>query len=556
MSDLEERLRALADLLPDPEEQATDAARRAMHEARASAPWARRRRSWFSRGPRPYLLAAAIALVAAGAALAATHWSLSDLPPFGSDDREAFVLPATDILPGGYERTRPPRYTDLPSRPSLLFAADVDYSEALSQYIASRAKGRILPDGVTLADPLPAGKVVLISDGRVRLDPAAPLGYSATTGLVNVPSGSGSPPIARCQLLLGIDDPNSPSCDGPDQRAYVREGVGGRWIPSENAEALADPLVSASTQLSVIDEPSTPLFPLPPGSILAAFSGSHTPNAAKARLALRTDDVALVVVPATNKGLCLGAIADKGSSWTCGARASMLGRGAVLLSGRSGSDGRRVNGLVGDGITLVRANDGTTASVQHNAFTMAPSDSATRYTFSGPIGSFTLSQSNTAQGPAQSPERSKEREQVGIDLAGGGRASIRVAPNRGGGLCQWLLIRGAVRSHGCTGPDTTLPYDVVTGGLSPGGPGYPFIYSGQFAPEVGAVEMNFADGSASRLSLSDGFVLYEIPASRVDSRTRWPVAVTTYDTDGVALVRNPLRDFGAIVRQQRPDLHP
>lgn len=557
MSDLEKRLRALADLLPDPEEQATDAARKAMHEARASAPWATgRRRSWFSRGPRPYLLAAAVALVAAGAALAATHWSISDLPPFGDDDREAFVLPATDILPGGYERTRPPRYADLPSRPSLLFTAGVDYSEALNQYIAARAKNRILPAGVVLEDPLPAGKVVLVTDGRVRLDPAAPLGYSATTGLVNVPSGASEvPPIARCQLLLSLNDPDSPSCDAPGERRYVREGVNGRWIPSENAEALADPLVSASTQLSVVDHPTTPIFKITSDRI-PQFSDSYRPRVGEARLALRTSEVTLVVVPATNAGLCLGAISDKGSSWTCGPRASMFGRGAVLLSEHSGGGRLRVSGFVGDGITVVRANDGTTAPVEHNAFTMAPSNLATRYTFSGPVGSFTLTQSRTARGAPQAPDRSRERELVGIDLTTGGRASIHVAPNRGGGLCQWLYVEGAARSHGCAGPHAVLPHDVVTGGLSPGGPGYPFVYSGQFASEVGAVEMNFADGTAERLPLTDGFVLYEIPPSRITSRSRWPVGVTTYDTNGVALVRNPLLGFAAIVRQQRPGLNP
>ena len=559
-SDLESRLRSAADLLPEPDGQATDSARRAMHQARASAPWAEgRRRSWFSsRGPRPYLLAAAVALVVAGGALAASHWSVTDLPPFGDGDREAFVLPATDILPGGYERTRTPRYADLPARPSLLFPAGVTYSQALERYIAARARGKILPAGVVLADPLPAGKVVLVSNGRVRLDPAAPLGYSATTGLVNVSYGpkSGVPPIARCQLLLRLDDPDSPACDAPGkERTYVREGVNGRWIPSQNEEALADPLVPASSQLSVIDHPTTPIFRLTRDKA-PQFRGSAKPLLAQARLALRTDQVTLVAVPATNHGLCLMALGRRGSTWTCGARASMFSRGAVLLSGRSGGGRLRINGFVGDGITDVRANDGTTASVVHNAFTMAPDDSASRFTFSGPVGSFTVTQPTAAQGPPQSPDRSRERELVGIDLVAGGRASIRIAPNQGGGLCNWVYIKGRSRSHGCVAANAAIPYDVVTGGLYPGGAGYPFVYAGQFAPQVGAVEMEFADGTVARLPLTEGFVLYEIPSSRIDSRSRWPVTVTTFDRSGVALVRNPLRDFATIVRQQRPGLNP
>ena len=560
-SDLEGRLRSAAYSLPEPDGQATDAARQAMHEARASAPWARgRRRSWFSsRGPRTYLLAAAVALLVAGGALAASHWSLADLPPFGDGDREAFVLPATEFLPGGYERTRPPRYADLPARPSLLFPAGVTYSQALKQYSAARAKGRILPTGVVLADPLPAGKVVLVSNGRVRLDPAAPLGYSATTGLVNVPYGPKAvvPPIARCQLLLGPNDPHSPQCDAPGkERTYVREGVNGRWIPSENQEALLDPLVPASTQLAVIDHPTTPIYRFSPRTA-PRLIGPQKPRLSEARIALHTDRVTLVAVPATNGRFCLMALGNRGSTWTCGQRASMFGRGAVLLGMRPGGGRLRVSGFVGDGVTDVRANDGTIASVVHNAFTMVPGDSASRFTFSGPVGSFTVTPSREGpKGPPQSPDRSKERELVGIDLADGGRASIRVAPNRGGGLCQWLYIRGTPRSRGCADASTAIPYDLVSGGFSGGGPGYPFVYSGQFAPQVGAVEMNFADGTAELLPLTDGFVLYEIPEDRITSRSRWPIAVTTYDRKGVALVRNALADFAALVRQQRPGLNP
>lgn len=555
-SDFNGRLSSLAELLPEPGAAATESARRAMHAARLEAPWANgRRRSWFTRGPRPYLLAAAAVFVMAGAALAATQWSARDLPPFGHSDGEAFVLPATDILPGGYERSRPPRYSDLPQRPSLLFPAGVGYAKALAQYTAARTRGRILPRGVALADPLPAGKVILVSDGRVRLDPAAPLGYSATTGLVNTPYDTPfpeAPPIARCQLLLGPGDPDSPACDTPThERAYVREGVNGRWIPSENQEAYADPLPPGSTQLSVLDRPTTPIYRFTPNDA-PRFPGRDTPRVAEARLAFRTDRVTLVAVPADDDGLCLAAYTRIGGAWTCGPRASMFNRGVAFLNVRPGAGRLRISGFVGDGITRVRANDGTTARVVHNAFTMVPGDSATRFTFTGPVGTFTVTQPRGIQGPPRSPDRSKERELVGIDLEDGGHASIRVAPNRGGGLCQWLYIRGQSRANGCAGPDTRNAYDVVTGGLSPGDAGYPFVYSGQFAPEVGAVEMNFADGTSERLPLTEGFVLYEIPESRIASLSRWPVAVTTYDTDGIALVRNPLRGFAAIVRQQRP----
>lgn len=554
--DLEARLRTLAALLPEPGSQATDSARRAAREACGTAPWATgRRRRWFSRGRRSFLLAAAVVLVVAGAALAATRWSSADLPPFGSSDREAFVLPTTDVLPGGYERTRPPMYADLPTRPSLLFPAGMTYSQAVARYLGARRAGRVVPPGVALADPLPAGKVAMVDHGRVRLDPAAPLGYSPTTGLVNVPSGPGlaqNPQIARCQLLLGGADRRSPSCDDPaHRREYVREGVGGRWIPSPNEEDLADPLVPASTQFSVLDRPTSPRYALSAAQV-PSFPGSPRLLLGQARLALKTDRVALVAVPGMQGWLCLGAFSRVGGAWTCGPRATMFTRGVATLNSRPGGGRLRMSGFVGDGITRVTADDGTTAVVVNNAYTMVPGDSAHLLTFSGPVGTFTLDQPRHAGGPARAPIRSREREVLAIDLAEGGRASVRVAPNRGGGRCSWVYIKGAVRSSGCGDPSTAVPYDVVSGGFYGGGPGYPFVYGGQFAPEVGAVRMNFADGTSERLPLEEGFLLYEIPPERVASRDRWPVSVTTFDRQGVPLVSEPIRGFGDLVRQQRP----
>ena len=235
MSDLETRLVAIGELLPDPDERATADGRRAMHAARASAPWATgRRRSWFSsRGPRTYLVAAALALVIGGGALAAA-WSLGDVPAFGRDPEQAFVAPRTDILPGGYERSRPTRMAELPSRPSLRCPKGTTYTQAIAAYFAARQRGEVVPPGAELAAPLPDGKVVLVEGGRVSLDPAAPIGFNPATGLVGVLSAAPAGPIAiaRCEVLLG-DDPDSGSCGDGTRLRFISEGVAGRWLPSE-----------------------------------------------------------------------------------------------------------------------------------------------------------------------------------------------------------------------------------------------------------------------------------------------------------------------------------
>jgi len=548
-TDLEGRLRAAGTPLPVPDDAATRWARAAMHAAMDSAPWAgagRSRGRW--RGSRPLLLAAAIAVVVAGGALAATGWSVRDLPPFGDGDRDAFVLPATDVLPGGYERTRPPRYADLPPRPSLLFPAGTTYTEALVAYGDARAAERVLPPGVVLDDPLPTGKVVMVrDDGRVALDPAAPFGWTATTGLVVTLPGrfiGHAIPIARCQLLIGADDPDSPACDAPGTRAYVREGVNGRWIPSPNEEDVADMLPPGSTQLSVLTDPDVPTVPLSDLGLPLDVSSLGPPGASAvrprpARLALDADGVRLLVVPFDGDRLCfIAQVGGEGASFSCGPRSSYLSRGADLTGGRFMGGPLRVNGLVGDGIDTVRTDDGRAVPVRNNVFTLSPADGVRRLTFSGPVGTFSLPYDTGAGEPKRfTPDRTREREVVGVDLRDGGHASVRVAPNRGGGVCHWVYVKGDARSYGCTRPgDEPLPYDVVTGSFIRRIDRVSNLFQGQFAPQVGAVEIGYADGDATRLEPTEGFVMFEVPEAHMDPARR-AVSITTYDRRGVALAR-------------------
>ncbi|MGE3795399.1 MAG: hypothetical protein AB7I38_15945 [Dehalococcoidia bacterium] len=543
MTELEARLRAMEEHLPEPDAAATQAARAAMHAARRSAPWARERRRFQWRRPRPFLLATAIVVAVAGGALAAANWSIRDLPPFGPADREAFVLPATDILPGGYERTRPPRYAELPERPSLLFPPGVvGYTDALSAYAATRAAGAVLPPDVVLADPLPAGKVVMVRDDRrIALDPAAPFGYSATTGLVTtlpfVFDGNAIP-LARCQLLVGAEDPESPACDAAP-RAYVREGVNGRWIPSLIEEELFDPVLPASTELSVVDNPTAPVVQVPARVISAVprDGSKRRTGSAPGRLALSVDGVRLIVVPLPDRQICFVTQRRSGSGIHCGPRDGFLSRGAVISGGRYGDLPLRLSGLVGDGIEQVSTDDGRVTRVVNNVFTFSPADDIRRLTFSGPVGTFSLPVPRNSDEGRFTPDRTRERELIGIELSGGGRASIRVAPNIGGGRCDWFYVRGDVRSSACSRPsDPPLSYDVVTGGFVQRVNRVSTLFQGRFAPQVGSVEIGYADGDSVRLIPTGGYILFEVPAAH-RSPERRATSITTFDRSGVALVR-------------------
>ena len=123
---------------------------------------------------------------------------------------------------------------------------------------------------------------------------------------------------------------------------------------------------------------------------------------------------------------------------------------------------------------------------------------------------------------------------VGVDLRDGGHASVRIAPNRGGGRCQWVYVNGHVRSLGCTRPgDQSLPYDVVTGGFIRRINRLSNLFEGEFAPQVGSVEIRYADGDTTRLEPKQGFVMFEVPAKHMDPARR-AVSITTYDRHGVA----------------------
>jgi hypothetical protein len=226
-------------------------------------------------------------------------------------------------------------------------------------------------------------------------------------------------------------------------------------------------------------------------------------------------------------------------------------RGAITLQNGRTRGGLVLAGVVGDGIERVTSSDGATATVFDNVFAIELGVGVNRVTLSGPVGPFDVAVPRAGSLPRNRPDRSREREVVGIRLERGKRASIRVAPNRGGGRCAWTYIQGQLRTFGCRGVDDRLPFDLITTNFHPGGPGYPFVYGGELAPEVGGIEMRFRDGTRERLPIVDGFVLHEVPRSRTGPGRR-PVSVTTFDRAGRPLVRDELPYFDAIARQQKP----
>ncbi|MDX6645525.1 MAG: hypothetical protein QOK40_1252, partial [Miltoncostaeaceae bacterium] len=246
------------------------------------------------RGRRRTGLAIAVAcLVVAGGALAAVRWTTADVPA-GGRGVYAFALPRTDILPGGYARTRPPRISELPMRPALLFPAGTSYATAIRDYYAVRERRGIVPAGVTLTDPLPGGKVVrVLEDGRIALDPAAPVGYDLWTGLVSgllrAPDGTFAPSLPRCQVILPSDDPSAPAdCLGnPNRAPYVR-AEGERWVASPTPVTPPTQIVG-TTDLSVLARARTSEDVLPaPLRWRSASMRGHELQPDDARLALRT----------------------------------------------------------------------------------------------------------------------------------------------------------------------------------------------------------------------------------------------------------------------------
>jgi hypothetical protein len=230
--------------------------------------------------------------------------------------------------------------------------------------------------------------------------------------------------------------------------------LGGVGSPSLNEEALFDPVLPASTELSVIDNPTAPVVQVP-ARALAPFPHDRSAPAtgsAPGGLALSGDGVRLIVAPLSGRMICSVTQTEEGSGFRCGPRDGCLARGAAISGGRYGDLPPR-RGLVGNGIERVSTDDGRVARLVNNVCTFSPANDIRRLTFGGPVGTFSLPVPRSSDEPPRfTPDRTMERELLGIELSGGGRASIRVAPNVGGGRRDWFYLKGDVRSSTCRPP--------------------------------------------------------------------------------------------------------
>lgn len=136
----------------------------------------------------PVAIATALAI---GLASSAAHGVLTRSEPLPAHARGiyAFAAPDTSLNPAGFVQEQLPRFAELPRRPALIFPAGIGYRTAVRQYYEARQRGMELPAGAALGEQLPPGKVLQrLADGRLALDPAAPLGYDLASGRVTEPT--------------------------------------------------------------------------------------------------------------------------------------------------------------------------------------------------------------------------------------------------------------------------------------------------------------------------------------------------------------------------------
>lgn len=342
---------------------------------------------------RAGVLALAGAVAVAGATYGAVRWSEDDLPPAGRGT-EAFVLPATEMLPGGFTSRQAPRYEDLPPRPAILFPPGTSYAEAIAAYYAARERGEALPSSAGLTDPLPAGKVVQVGPAGLAIDPAAPVGYDLATGRVRFfatapPLGARTPapPLARCQVLLGPADSGSPDCPAPPALVeQVQEG-GGVWHPAPPERVRPAPAAGPSS-VALLERPAGRADAVPaawrdPG----AFSQFARAGARldEARLALARGGERYWAIPAADGVVCLAGELDGLAASSCNPLSVLAGSGAILVTSRR-ADGRTTTwGLVADGYAEVLLPDGTTRPVRDN-FIAITTDEEVTLRLRGPAG--------------------------------------------------------------------------------------------------------------------------------------------------------------------------
>jgi hypothetical protein len=127
-----------------------------------------------------------------------------------------------------------------------------------------------------------------------------------------------------------------------------------------------------------------------------------------------------------------------------------------------------------------------------------------------------IHESDVGAPPGMAPgiEADKTHKLVAIQLADGRQETFWVAPSRSGGVCIYLQ-RGAMASPGAgCGPAEPPPGRILWGLQGHTEHDTAVVLYGQVPQDVVNLALAYSDGTVSRLPLTKGFFLYEIPASQ------------------------------------------
>jgi hypothetical protein len=191
--EIETRLRAVADLLPEPGEEATSKGRRAMHAALRAAPRpGRPPLAWLrTRTRRTYLLAAALAVIVAGGALAAIRLgprldTAPDTPAGAAAARGHLGALAehTPTLPGEDHAN----FVPIPATARAVFSARTRYGE----YTIWRARTK----GAR-------GRATVYSSPRMGISSSHGVEVRLPRGPYVQMTGGGASPVLHARELFG-----------------------------------------------------------------------------------------------------------------------------------------------------------------------------------------------------------------------------------------------------------------------------------------------------------------------------------------------------------------
>ncbi len=282
-SELEERLVRLAELVPEPPEDARNRARSAVLEAFRPPTGAQRGSPVRAALRRPLRLIAPVAAAAAVVGLLAVLLIATpdDDPVAGGADLRPDVSALAEVIEcdesrlrvpcvGGAQAARRadpaladapwlyrgpdgalPRYSESAPRPSLVFPPGTTYAEAVDALVVSVTLTGGLPSGSSLAPPLPEGVVLrepASATEGLAIDLRAPLGY-VPDGIVSSPTYAGEEPAAgsgetvwppdtriaiptlpACMVATGRTQP--PECGPADQPVLRGDGADIRVLPA------------------------------------------------------------------------------------------------------------------------------------------------------------------------------------------------------------------------------------------------------------------------------------------------------------------------------------